>query len=94
MEFSLSLSITHVVASNPTTPTKTFDDSKSSQTVICVPHRSRTSFWSKDFDYRVIREDGRLVATGTTEHCFLSREGRASRAPERIRRILGKEIGG
>jgi acyl-CoA thioester hydrolase len=40
------------------------------------------------FEYRVLREDGTLAATGFTEHCFLSRQGKPVRAPEEIARVL------
>lgn len=40
------------------------------------------------FEYRVVRDDGTLLATGHTEHCFLSREGRPLRAPESIRQVV------
>ena len=40
------------------------------------------------FEYRVLRDDGTLLATGHTEHCFLSREGRPLRAPEIIRQVV------
>jgi acyl-CoA thioester hydrolase len=40
------------------------------------------------FDYRVLKEDGTLAATGHTEHCFLSHDGRPVRAPREIHAIL------
>ena len=41
------------------------------------------------FGYRVVREsDGRLLAEGTTEHCFLDREGRPGRPPEALAEML------
>lgn len=40
------------------------------------------------FEYRVVKNDGTLLATGHTDHCFLSREGRPLRAPEIIRQVV------
>lgn len=40
------------------------------------------------FDYQILKEDGTPLATGHTEHCFLSRDGRPVRAPEGIQRVL------
>jgi acyl-CoA thioester hydrolase len=40
------------------------------------------------FDYQILKEDGTAAATGHTEHCFLSRDGRIVRAPEGIQRVL------
>jgi acyl-CoA thioester hydrolase len=40
------------------------------------------------FDYRIVKEDGSTAASGHTEHCFLSREGRPVRAPAEIARVL------
>jgi acyl-CoA thioester hydrolase len=40
------------------------------------------------FAYRIVRDDGTLLATGHTNHCFLSRDGRPLRAPEIIRRVV------
>ncbi len=40
------------------------------------------------FAYRVLREDGELLAEGKTEHCFLDRAGKPVRAPESLMRIL------
>ena len=40
------------------------------------------------FEYRVLRDDGTLLATGHTVHCFLSPEGKPIRAPESVRTIL------
>lgn len=42
------------------------------------------------FDYRVCREDGIPAAFGHTEHCFLSRNGKAVRAPDEIARVLSE----
>ena len=44
------------------------------------------------FEYRIHKEDGRLAATGHTEHCFLSRDGRPTRAPSTIARILASGL--
>jgi len=40
------------------------------------------------FEYQILKGDGTLAATGHTEHCFLSRDGRPVRAPEGIQRVL------
>ena len=40
------------------------------------------------FAYRVLREDGDLLATGGTEHCFLTREGRPTRAPAELLELM------
>lgn len=41
------------------------------------------------FGYRLVREgDGELLARGTTEHCFLGPDGRPTRAPEPLARLL------
>ncbi len=45
------------------------------------------------FEYRVLRDDGRLAARGHTEHCFLSREGRPVRAPEEVVRAMREDPG-
>ena len=44
------------------------------------------------FDYRLIREDGTVLATGHTNHCFLSKEGRPLRAPEKIQELIRREL--
>jgi|SRR5262245_10702091 len=44
------------------------------------------------FDYRILKEDGTLAATGHTEHCFLSREGRPVRAPDGIQVVLSRGL--
>ena len=41
------------------------------------------------FDYRVAHEQGTVLATGHTEHCFLSRDGRPVRVPNEVRELLG-----
>ena len=41
------------------------------------------------FEYRILHEDASLLATGHTEHCFLSREGRPVRVPPEVRELLG-----
>ena len=44
---------------------------------------------SVEFVYRVVREaDGELLATGRTQHCFLTPDGRPGRAPERLTTLL------
>jgi len=43
------------------------------------------------FDYRVLHEDGRLAATGHTDHAFLSSEGRPVRIPSDLANLLSKE---
>jgi acyl-CoA thioester hydrolase len=51
-----------------------------------VARRSRASV---RFVYRVVREaDGELLARGHTEHCFLARDGRPTRAPEALAALL------
>ena len=41
------------------------------------------------FAYRVVREaDGALLATGHTEHCFLTREGKPGRPEPRLAEML------
>ncbi len=41
------------------------------------------------FAYRVVRESDReLLASGHTEHCFLGRDGRATRAPVALLGLL------
>jgi acyl-CoA thioester hydrolase len=41
------------------------------------------------FAYRIVRvSDGRLLATGSTEHCCVDRSGRPVRPPERLARLL------
>lgn len=41
------------------------------------------------FEYRIVHADGRVLAEGHTEHCFLSRDGRPVRAPQAVRELLG-----
>ncbi len=44
---------------------------------------------SVTFGYRIVREaDGEVLATGSTRHCFLGRDGRAVRPPEDLRLLL------
>lgn len=46
---------------------------------------------SVTFGYRVVREsDGALLATGTTEHCFLDRDGRPARPPAALAGLLAR----
>lgn len=41
------------------------------------------------FEYRIMhRDQGRLLATGFTEHAAVDREGRPQRLPEELRRLL------
>ncbi len=42
------------------------------------------------FGYRVVHDDGGLLATGYTEHCFLSREGRPVGMPEELGVLMGR----
>lgn len=43
---------------------------------------------SVTFGYRIVRaEDGEVLATGSTRHCFL-RDGKAGRPPEDLRLLL------
>ena len=39
---------------------------------------------SLTFAYRILGADGELLATGMTEHCFLTPEGRPTRAPQAL----------
>jgi acyl-CoA thioester hydrolase len=44
---------------------------------------------SVEFAYRVVREaDGELLATGRTQHCFLTPDGKPARAPEFLTALL------
>ena len=44
---------------------------------------------SVTFGYRVVRaEGGDVLATGSTRHCFLGRDGKAARPPEDLRLLL------
>lgn len=46
---------------------------------------------SVTFAYRITRvADGALVATGTTEHCCLDRDGRPMRPPAELARLLAQ----
>lgn len=46
---------------------------------------------SVTFAYRIVREpDGELLASGSTEHCFLDREGRPSRPPAAFAELLAR----
>lgn len=40
------------------------------------------------FEYRIVHENGTLLAEGHTEHCFLSRDGRPVRIPQEVRALL------
>ena len=41
------------------------------------------------FSYRVRRAlDGALLASGSTRHCFLGRDGKPGRAPDDLRRLM------
>ena len=40
------------------------------------------------FAYRVVREDGQLLAEGHTEHCFLGRDGRPTRCPKALEALM------
>jgi acyl-CoA thioesterase FadM len=40
------------------------------------------------FVYRVVREDGELLAEGHTEHCFLGRDGRPTRMPATLEALM------
>lgn len=53
-----------------------------------VAEQSRASV---TFSYRVLRaEDGALLATGMTRHCFLGRDGKAGRAPQSLKSMLDR----
>ncbi len=61
-----------------------YDDRISIETSLAALGRA-----SLAFEYRVVRaEDGRLLATGSTAHCFLDAEGRPARPPEALRALL------
>jgi acyl-CoA thioester hydrolase len=73
-----------------------YDDLVTIETGVAELHRA-----SVRFGYRVTREsDGRPLATGSTLHCFLDRDGRAGRPPDALRELLeraprgGEESGG
>jgi acyl-CoA thioester hydrolase len=44
------------------------------------------------FEYRIVHENGALLAEGHTEHCFLSRDGRPVRVPEEVRALLAELV--
>ena len=61
-----------------------YDDALAIETGVLVLRRA-----SVRFAYRVVREaDGVLLAHGETEHCFLDRSGKPSRAPASLAELL------
>ena len=42
------------------------------------------------FTYRVVHDDGGVLAEGYTEHCFLSREGRPVRMPPELQQLMDR----
>lgn len=61
-----------------------YDDRVVVETGVAELHRA-----SVRFGYRVIRgDDEKLLASGTTLHCFLGRDGKAGRPPEELRELL------
>jgi len=61
-----------------------YDDAVAIETGIAEVRRA-----SVRFGYRVVREaDGRLLAWGHTEHCFLGRDGRPTRPPAALARLM------
>jgi acyl-CoA thioester hydrolase len=66
-----------------------YDDSVVLETGVAELHRA-----SVRFGYHVVREsDARLLASGTTLHCFLGADGRAGRPPEDLRELLERAPG-
>jgi acyl-CoA thioester hydrolase len=45
---------------------------------------------SMRFAYRIVHEDGGLLAIGYTEHCFLSRDGRPVRMPVELQQLMDR----
>ena len=61
-----------------------YDDAVAIETGVAELRRA-----SVRFGYRVVREtDGRLLAWGHTEHCFLGRDGRPTRPTEALARLM------
>jgi acyl-CoA thioester hydrolase len=61
-----------------------YDDLVVIETGVAELHRA-----SVRFGYHVVREDDRrLLASGSTLHCFLGADGRAGRPPEDLRELL------
>jgi acyl-CoA thioester hydrolase len=61
-----------------------YDDLVVIETGVAELHRA-----SVRFGYRVTRAaDARLLASGSTLHCFLGRDGKAGRPPEELRHLL------
>jgi len=63
-----------------------YDDAVAIETGVASIRRA-----SVRFAYRVVRQaDGRLLALGSTEHCFLDRAGRPARPPPALAELLGR----
>jgi acyl-CoA thioester hydrolase len=61
-----------------------YDDRVVIETAVAELRRASVAF-----SYRVRRApDGALLASGSTRHCFLGRDGKAGRAPESLRQLL------
>ncbi|MFI5369926.1 MAG: acyl-CoA thioesterase [Candidatus Eisenbacteria bacterium] len=60
-----------------------YDDTVVIETAVADLKRA-----SVRFAYRVVREDGELLAEGHTEHCFLTREGRPTRMPRELETLI------
>ena len=61
-----------------------YDDAVAIETGIAEVRRA-----SVRFGYHVVREaDSRLLAWGHTEHCFLGRDGRPTRPPAALARLM------
>lgn len=60
-----------------------YDDALVVETAVAVLKRA-----SVRFAYRVLREDGELLAEGHTEHCFLARDGRPVRMPHALEVLM------
>lgn len=61
-----------------------YDDALRVETAV-----ARLTRASVTFAYRIVREDDdALIATGTTEHCCVDRDGRAVRPPRELAELL------
>ena len=62
-----------------------YDDQVWIETAVATFERA-----SIRFAYRLVREDGELLAEGYTEHCFLSRDGRPIRMPPELQSVMAR----
>ena len=63
-----------------------YDDTVGIETGVAELRRA-----SVRFGYRIVREaDGRLLAEGHTEHCFMDHDDRATRPPAALAALLGR----